>query len=83
MEAEQARFDYFNAMEAYTNEENNFKLSTRVLDNTIAKHEQGMVSSMDLTLANNQFLDAQVSLSTAILNLLNAKITLDKAYNKL
>jgi outer membrane protein TolC len=83
MEAEQARFDYINALEAYTNEENNFNLSSRVLENTIAKHEHGMASSMDLTLANNQFLDAQVSLSAAILNLLNAKTTLDKTCNKL
>ena len=42
-----------------------------------------MVSSMDLTLANNQYLEAQLTISTAILDLLNAKVALDKAYNKL
>jgi outer membrane protein len=83
MDAEQAKYDYMSTLETYTNEENNFKLSSKVLNNTMAKHDQGMVTSMDLTLANNQYLDAQMSLSSAILNLLNAKIALDKAYNKL
>jgi outer membrane protein len=83
MVADQARFDYLNAMETYQNEIDNFELSTRILENTTAKYTQGMVSSMDLTLANNQFLEAQLTISTAILDLLNAKIALDKAFNKL
>ncbi len=83
MIADQSQFDYLNALETYQSEIENFDLSSRILNNTTAKYTQGMVSSMDLTLANNQYLEAQLTISTAILDLLNAKVALDKAYNKL
>jgi len=83
MEAEQARLDYLTAFENYKNELENFNLSRRILDNIFQKYSYGTISSMDLTLANNQYLEAQLSLSAATLNLLNTKIKLDKAYSQL
>ncbi|MBN1597172.1 MAG: TolC family protein [Bacteroidales bacterium] len=83
MTAEQTKYDYMSAFETYENERKNFDLSKKILDNTTAKYQEGMVSSMDLTLANNQYLEAQLTLSTAVLSLLNAKVALDKAYSKL
>ncbi len=83
MQVSQARFDYLNALEQYFNEKDNYELSSRILANTTKKYRQGMVSSMDLTLSNNQCIQAQISYSQAVLELLNAKVTLDKAYNNL
>ncbi|MBA7521285.1 hypothetical protein ES705_13390 [subsurface metagenome] len=83
MEADQAKLDYLTALETYNNELDNFYLSRKILDYSIEKYSYGIISSMDLTLANNQYLEAQLSLSTAILYLLNAKINLDKAYSQL
>ncbi|MBN1115692.1 MAG: TolC family protein [Bacteroidales bacterium] len=83
MMAEQAQFDYLSALDTYQNEKSNFTLSEKIFNNTTIKYSNGMVSSMDLTLANNQFLQAQLSLSGAILELMNAKTKLDKAYSKL
>lgn len=81
--AQQAKFDYQTALRKYYNEELNFKLSEKVLDKTSIKHTQGMVSSLELSIVNTQFLSAQLSFASAIQELLTAKIALDKAYNKL
>lgn len=83
MEAEQAKFDYITALEQFYNETENFELSEKVLRNTTEKYKQGMVSSLDLTLTNNQYIEAQISISQSALQLLNAKVVLDKAYSKL
>jgi outer membrane protein len=83
MEAEQAKYDYITALEQFYNERDNFDLSKRVYDHTTEKYKQGMVSSMDLTIANNQYNEAQISYSTVAAALLNAKVVLDKAFSKL
>jgi outer membrane protein len=83
MEAQQASFDYSSALERFNNEKENFELSKRILETTTQKFKLGMVSSMDLTLTNNQYLQAQLTYSGSILDLLNAKVKLDKAYNQL
>lgn len=83
MEAEQAKLDYLTALEQYENEKMNYELSSKILENTTEKYRLGVVSSMDLTLANNQYLEAQLSYSQTILELLTAKIKLDRAFNRL
>jgi outer membrane protein len=83
MEAQQASFDYSSALERFNNEKENFELSKRILESTTMKFKQGMISSMDLTLTNNQYLQAQLTYSSSILDLLNAKVKMDKAYSKL
>lgn len=81
--AQQAKFDYQTALRKYYNEELNFKLSEKVLDKTSERYKLGMVSSLELSIVNTQFLSAQISFATAIQELLTAKVALDKAYNKL
>jgi outer membrane protein TolC len=81
--AEQAKYDYTSALEKYLNEKENFELSERVFNKASARHKQGMISALDLTMINNQFLQAQLTYASAVQELLNAKVKLDKAYNKL
>lgn len=81
--AQQAEYDYNTALENYANEKQNFELSEKVYKKTTARFKEGMVSALDLSLVNNQFLQAQLSLTGAIQQLLSAKTTLDKAYNQL
>lgn len=83
MEAQQASFDYKIALEKYDNEKMNIVISEKLYDKTIAKHREGFVSSLELSLINNQYLQAQLSYSLAVQELLSAKVKLDKAYNKL
>jgi outer membrane protein len=81
--AEQSKYDYQTAVANYFNEKENFILSEKVLKKTTEKFKLGMISSLDLTLINNQFLQAQLTYATAIQGLLAAKVNLDKAYSKL
>lgn len=81
--AEQSTYDYKTALQNYYNEKENFNLSERVLKNATARFKEGMISSLELSLINNQFLQAQLSYASAIQQLLNAKTALDKAYNQL
>jgi outer membrane protein len=83
MTAEQALFDYQTALEKYNNEKLNFELSEKVFNHTDARYKEGLISSLELTLINNQYLQAQLSYSLAIQELLSSKVMLDKAFNKL
>ncbi len=83
LEAQQASFDYQSALERFNNEKENFDLSKRILESTTQKFKLGMLSSMDLTLTNNQYIQAELTYSSSILDLLNAKVKMDKAYSKL
>jgi outer membrane protein TolC len=81
--AQQALFDYNSAKEQYNNEKENFELSERVFKKTTIRFKEGVVSALDLSTINNQFLQAQMTYSAAIQELLSKKIALDKAFNKL
>ncbi len=81
--ARQASYDYHTAVEKYTNALDNLHLSARVYEKTNLKHQQGVVSSLELTLINNQYLQAQMGYSMAVQELLTAKTKLDKAFNLL
>jgi outer membrane protein len=83
MAADQSLYDYRSALENYNNEKSNFELSERVYNKSNEKFRQGMISSLDLTMINNQYLQAQMSYAMAVQELLSAKIKLDKAYNQL
>ena len=47
------------------------------------KFQQGIVSSLDLTTSNNDYLTAETDLTGTILKLLNAELELRKLNNKL
>ncbi len=81
--AEQSKYDYQTALRKYYNEKQNFNLSEKVFHKAAEQFKQGMISSLDLSLFNNQYLGAQLSYSMAIQELLNSKVRLDKAHNQL
>jgi len=83
MENQQTRFDYNTALEKYLSENENVKLAERILEKTRIKYKNGMASSFELVQANNQYLQTESGLTSAIVELLNAKIRLDKIMNRL
>ena len=70
-------------MEKYQSEKENVLLAKRVLDNITLKYEQGIVSSIDLTQSNNNYLQAENNHISAIMELIQAKLALDKLLNNL
>ena len=82
-QAQQLRFNLESALEKYEVTKQNVKLSKNVFDNSSKKYKQGMVSSMDLTQANNTYLQAESDNITALFELLQTKIELQKILNEL
>ena len=80
---EQLKFNLKNAMENYNLQKENIDVATRVLKNYQRKYELGAVSSLDLTQANNNYLQAETNYTEAILSLLQAQVSLEKLYNQL
>lgn len=80
---EQYKFDLKNATENYMLQKDNINVARRVLENIQRKYEQGMVSSLDLTQANNNYLQAENDYTNACLTLLQAKIQLERLHNSL
>lgn len=80
---EQLKFELNNATENYNLQKDNIGVAHRVLENIQRKYEQGMVSSLDLTQANNNYLQAENNYTSACLNLLQAQTSLERLYNNL
>lgn len=83
MQESQARGDFNTALDKYNNEKDNMNLSKRILLHTTEKYKQGLVSSMDLTQATNQYLDSYSKMNSALMELLNSKVKYDKLLNNL
>ncbi len=81
--AEQYAFDLQTAIDAYELQKNNLDVARRVLQNYRHKYDQGALSSLDLTQANTNYLQAETSYASASLDLLMAQTKLLKLYNLL
>ena len=82
-QAQQLKFNYKNALEKYKVTTQNVDLSKNVFDNTSKKYKEGMVSSMELTQANNIYLQTQSDNTSALFELFQTKIELEKILNEL
>ncbi len=81
LEASKARVNLKSAYENYLNTKENMALSEKVYNVTLTKYREGMASSMDLTQANDKYLQSQSDYIQAMAALLNAKNSLDKISN--
>lgn len=73
LEFEQARSNYEYALDNYNNQLKNVDLSKSIRNKTRIKYKEGISSSLELTQAENQYLEAQQNYLNALQNLLNAK----------
>lgn len=78
---EQYRFELNNAIEAYLLQKENLDVAKRVLGNYRNKYNQGALSSLQLTQANSNYLQAETSYAQACLTLLTAHTKINKLYN--
>jgi outer membrane protein len=77
----QLRFNLNNALEQYESQKANVAVAQRVFENIRLKYQQGLLSSLDLTTANNNYLQAESSYISSMLQLLDAQVELDKLLN--
>lgn len=83
MQEKQYRFNLTSAIETYDSQKENMSLAQRIYNNTELKFRQGVASSFDLIQANSNLLQAQNGFVSSAMELLQAKLKLDKLMNKI
>jgi len=78
LQEKQLRFNLKSAQSTYEIQKKNIEVSQRVFNNITKKYEQGLSSSLELTMANNNLLTAQSNYISAVMNLLGAQDSLKK-----
>jgi len=81
IQEQQLRFNLRNAMEQYDAQKDNIEVARRVYNNIYLRYQQGIASSLDLTTANSNTLQAENAYVMAIMQVLEAKTALDKLLN--
>lgn len=79
----QYKYELKNATENYYLQRENIKVARRVLENMQNKYRYGAISSLDLTQANNNYLEAENNYTNACLTLLQTETQLQRLYNEL
>ncbi len=83
LQENQLKTDLKSALENYQTQKENVEVAENVYDNIYDKYKQGAVSSMDLTQANSNYLEAKSNYISSIIDLLQAKLALEKLYGTL
>jgi len=74
----QAKTSYSSAINKLDANKESLDLSKRIYDKTLIKFKNGVSSSMELTQAQSQYLQAQSAYYTTVIELVNAKNALEK-----
>ena len=73
----QLRFNLNNALESYETQQKNIEISREVYENLKRKYEQGVISGLELTTADNNYLQAESDYLASVLEVLQAQNALD------
>jgi outer membrane protein len=79
----QLQFNLRSATESYRVQQKNVEVSREVYQNLRRKYEQGMISSLELTTADNNYLQAESEHLTAMLEVLQAQNALNTLTGKI
>ena len=74
--------DIESAVDQLKNDIDNKKLASKIYDKTTIKYNNGLISSTELSQTETQYIQSQGAWVGSVLQLLNAKINLDKAIGK-
>ena len=83
LELLQTRYHFKDALEKSRNTRKNVQIAKKIYEKTLIKYRQGISSSLELTQTHNQYLASESNHTQAVVELLNSKVRLDKALNKL
>ena len=79
----QAKYDFANALEEYRAERRSLELSDKVVSVTRQKYEEGLATSLELTQVNDQYINRLSDYTSAMVEVLNAKIRIDLLMNNI
>lgn len=83
MQEKQLMFNYKNLLAQFKNQQSNVEIAKEVLEKMKLKYQQGTVSILDLTSANNDYLNAESDYTNVMIKLLNAELALRKINSNL
>ena len=83
MQEKQLRFNLKNALETFELQRETLEVSQRVFESITRKYNQGVSSSLEVTTANTNLLQAQSAYISAMMNVIIAKTELEKLLNTL
>lgn len=78
LQEKQVRYNLVNAREQYNLQKANIEVSKRIYASVENKYRQGMASSLEVTQANANYLQAENNYISALMTLLQSKVALDK-----
>jgi outer membrane protein len=82
MQFYQSKSNLINARDKFTADKQNLELSEKIYKRSLIKYQNGVISSLELTQAQNQFLTSQSSYYQSILGLITEKNKLEKMLTK-
>ena len=83
IQEKQLRYNLSNAIEQYESQLANLEVARRVILSFQYKYQQGMVSSLDMITANNNYLQAENSYISSLMQLLDAQLAMARLLNDL
>jgi len=83
LQEKQYKYNLQSSLDNFFTQQENVEVAQRIYDSYRRKFEQGMATSLDLTNANSNYLDAENNYITSIMEVMNAKLQLDKLMNNL
>lgn len=83
IQTQSAKTNYDNAFDTYTTSKEAVSISKKIYNNYQIKFKEGLITSLDLSQIQTQYLSAQTQFIQSMYNLVSAKIELDKITNKL
>ena len=83
IQSAQLKYNMKTAVENYRLQKENVELAKRVYDTYNRKFNEGIISSMELTQANSNYLEAESNYVQSVMSMLQAKLALDKLNNNL
>jgi outer membrane protein TolC len=83
LQEKQLRYNLVNANMQYKTQRDNTEVAKRIYTSMENKFKQGMASSLELTQSNSLYLQAENNYITALMNLLQTKLALDKLLNNI
>lgn len=78
LQATTAKADFVSALEQLETSEKNIELATRIKEKTLIKYNEGLATSMELTTAENQLIQAQAEYISTLFAAMNAKLEMKK-----
>lgn len=80
-QVDQARNKLIASYDTYLKEQKNVVLAEKIYRRALVKFKSGIISSNELTQLNTQYFDSQSRYYQAMMNVLNAKVELDRILN--